>query len=144
VADLVNELADWLVPRAGLRSSAPFDLFTHAIEESAATPQHSPLYSVLTQYGGAPLPSTPVRTVALQVKTVGPVTIEAMARAQLLHDKLLQQRVGDDAATLVRNEALPSFFIFGIANLRPPGLVGRDGQRRAEVVFNFECIYRAL
>jgi hypothetical protein len=145
--DFVNALCDWLAARAGLqRSAAPYELFAHGAEEQVigGVRNHADTYTVLRAYGGDVAGKTPTIDRSLQAYTVGPIAAVAMAQSQAVHDALLAQREpDDDGHTPVFDQQIQGWFILAIGNLRQPGLIGRDTQQRAEVVFNFEVVYRA-
>jgi hypothetical protein len=95
-------------------------------------------YSVLTAYDGAMQPIGQT-SAAVQVKTVGANDNAAWQRAAALFNTLLQnsgprQQVALDV----------TFKVIAFYNLRPPAQIGRDENRRAEIVFNFDAKYVAL
>jgi len=145
--DFIKSLTDWIGTTAVLeRTTAPFALFAHAAEESQppAAKNYTDPYTVIRGFGGDPAGSDPTCDRSLQSYTVGNNVAACMAQAQKVHDALLMQRSpDDDGNTPARNVAITGWFILAIGNLRQPGLIGRDPKQRAEVVFNFEVVYRA-
>lgn len=152
MADFVNALCDWIADpaRADLeRETAPFELFAHAAEETDAGTgdggrNFTDPYAVVRAYGGRAQASDPTRDQSLQVYVVGRSAAAAMELAQEIYESLLAKQLSeDDGNTPVQNVQLEGWLVIAIRNLRQPGLIGRDAQQRAEVVFNFEAAFRA-
>ena len=130
----IEELATFMATAASVaHASTPRQLWLYKAGETAATPA----YSVMRPYTGR-RDFVSLGEVSIQVETIGEDD-EAIALAWKLFKTLV-----DAQGRPLRNTALTSHRINGIRNLQTPGLIGRDSDQRAKLVFNFDATYVAL
>ena len=137
---LLDALATALAAATGVEyAGKPRELWLYQADEAQCPTDDEgriAAHAWLTPYGGGQ-PFVPLATVAVQCRAVAPTNAAGESLSQRLFTALL-----DGEGRPRRNWILPAaggdYRVVGVANLRRPGLLGRDAKGRGEWVFNFD------